>query len=381
MIGASRWWHLALGAAAAIAVGVVALVEPAPAALGVAAVLAAYAGFWALVGRRAGTAGGGLAIVLSVATIAAAAVAAAFAPAAALFQFFAYPLLWSVARSFAWAVAANVALAVSVAAGSLVSLGTSPASLLQVGVTQSVTFAFSIVIGVWITRLESESRRRQELLDRLAAMQDELAALHRDAGVTSERERLARELHDTIAQSLAGLVLLGQRARREFADGRLTDETLELLESGARDALTETRALVAAGARIEPGRGIVETLERLLARFEREAGVAVVLDARVDAPLDRDAEVVLVRCVQEGLANARKHAGASQVRIELAVDGAAATVRVVDNGTGFDPDTVQEGFGLPGLRDRVALAGGTIRLDSNGAGTALEATLPGRAAG
>ncbi len=172
-------------------------------------------------------------------------------PVLAIVQCISYPGVWMLARTTRRAVLFNVAIAIAVGIGFLVSVGTTLADLGQTAVTIAISLGFSLAFGFWISRIATLSEERRRLLDHLTAAQDELAILHRDTGVTSERERMARELHDTIAQTLAGLVLLGQRSRRELAAGTLSDDTLELLESGARDALAETRSLVAASA---PGR-------------------------------------------------------------------------------------------------------------------------------
>jgi len=233
-------------------------------------------------------------------------------------------------------------------------------------------------MGVWISRIADLGHERKRLLDELTAAQSQLEVLHRDAGATDERERLARELHDTIAQTLTGQVLLTQRARRELAAGALTGETLDLIESAARAALTETRSLVAASARVElPGGGLVSALEQLAARFQRESGITVSVGSTLTGQLDRDAEVVLLRCAQEGLANVRKHAGARAVRVELSSDRGFARVRVVDDGHGFQPEAAESaGFGLSGLRDRLALVGGTLDVDGTAGATTLAARVP-----
>ena len=94
------------------------------------------------------------------------------------------------------------------------------------------------------------------------------------------------------------------------------------------------------------------------------------------APLDRDAEVVLLRCAQEGLANVRKHAGARAVRVELS-SADFARVDVVDDGHGFEPEAAASaGFGLSGLRDRLGLVGGTLAVDGTPGATTLTARLP-----
>jgi signal transduction histidine kinase len=187
---------------------------------------------------------------------------------------------------------------------------------------------------------------------------------------------MSREVHDTVAQSLTGLVLLAQRARRGFASGSLDDETLELIETSARDALAETRALVAAAAPVELTQGgIAEALERLAERFERETRIRVSVSTSLDEPLDRDTEVVLLRCAQEGLANVRKHSAAAHARMELTVASGDARLVLSDDGRGF-PAEARAGFGLAGLRDRLALAGGTLEVDGTPGATALTATLP-----
>ncbi len=386
MVLASRWWALGLGAVVLVCTVIVVVGGDAGTTDGLTAigVLAAYSVFWAAVARRAPD-GGALSVVVIIVTIVTAGVLTACSPVLAIFQFIAYPAVWTVAGSLVIAVSANVAVCLSVAAGFLASLGTSPDALTQTVLTQGISLAFSLVMGLWISRIAARSEERRELLERLTATQDELAVLHRDAGVTSERERLARDLHDTIAQTLTGLVMLGQTSRRELEAGVLTDATLAMIEDGARDALAETRSLVAAGAPAELGAGIADALRRLGERFEREAGIRVVVSAEIasaDATggvgpdLDRDTQVVLLRCVQEGLANVRKHAEATSARVDLRITDRLATVRIVDDGRGFDPSGEAAGFGLRGLRDRLGLVGGELTVDGTAGATTLEARLP-----
>lgn len=384
MVLASRWWSLGLAAVVLICAGIVLTTTGASAAgLTALAVLAFYSVFWMTAARRA-TEGGALSVVVIVVTVITAGVLTACYPALAVFQFIAYPTIWTVVRSTGIAIAVNVAICLSVAAGFVVSLGTEPGALAQTAITQGISLAFSIVMGLWITRIATLSEERRELLERLTATQDELAVLHRDAGIISERARLARDLHDTIAQDLTGLVMLGQRSRRELEAGVLADATLAMIEDGARDALAETRSLVAAGAPVELGAGIADALQRLGERFEREAGIRVVVSAEVggsdsgagSADLDRDSQVVLLRCVQEGLANVRKHSAATSARVELRITEGLATVRIVDDGQGFDPSGEATGFGLRGLRDRLGLVGGDLSIDGTAGATTLEARLP-----
>jgi signal transduction histidine kinase len=374
----SRWWDLAIGAAALLSAVILWAGAPAARDIVVGAVaIVLLVGGYLVFGRRAYE-GDGRSIAYSITVVISTGMLVAANPMLAIVQCIAYPAVWMLARTTRIAVLFNIAIAVAVGIGFVISIGTSPAELGQTAVTVVISLGFSLAFGVWITRIATLSEERRRLLENLTAAQHELAVLHRDTGVTSERERLARELHDTIAQSLAGLVLLGQRSRRELAAGTLTDGTLEMLESGARDALAETRSLVAASAPVELNAGIAAALNRLGERFSRETGIEVSSSVTVDpdAPLGRDSEVVLLRCAQEGLANVRKHAGATAARLELTVDATRATMQVIDDGRGFDPAAASGGFGLTGLRDRIALVGGSVSVDGTPGATTLTARLP-----
>jgi signal transduction histidine kinase len=341
-----------------------------------AGILAAFFVFWALV-HRPECEGTSRAVAVLVVTIAVAGALNVVDSSLAFFQAFAFPAVWTLLTTVRSSVIASGALAAVEVVGFLLRLGATVNTLVLAVSIEGVSFVFAVAMGVWITRIAEYGNERQRLLTELTAAQTQLEVLHRDAGATGERERLARELHDTIAQSLTGQVLLAQRARRELAGGTLTDSTLELLESASREALTETRSLVAASARVElPGGGLVEALHQLGSRFERESGVVVTVSSTLQAAMDRDTEVVLLRCAQEGLANVRKHAGARVARVELGVAGGVATLSVVDDGRGFDVATASAGFGLSGLRDRLGLVGGELAVDGTPGATRLVARLP-----
>jgi signal transduction histidine kinase len=297
----------------------------------------------------------------------------------AIMQCVVYPLAWIISPRLRWAIIANVALALAVGVGFLVSNGTNASSLAQTALTVTFSLGFSIAIGLWITQIWKLSDQRQSLLTELRAAQDELVALNRDAGITSERERLAREIHDTIAQDLTGLVMLAERAQRDLGTGNTEQaaEQLAVLEETARSALAETRALVAATAAVGlTSAGIAEALERLADRFTRETGVPVGVEIEGNLLVGRDIEVVLLRSAQEGLANIRKHAQASTATIRVVEHEDTVTLSVTDDGVGFDPADGTGGFGLGGLRDRLALVGGTLEVASSSRGTTLTAMLP-----
>lgn len=170
-------------------------------------------------------------------------------------------------------------------------------------------------------------------------------------------------------------------AERSRLDG--SHEAISLIEDAAREALREARALVVVeSSAADPSGSLAEALRRLGERFGRETGLPVSVEA---SPLvvPRDLQVVLLRCAQEGLANVRKHAAAGAASLVLTVDDEAVLV-VSDDGRGLGgarPDGADigagGGFGLAGMRDRVALVGGTLEArDGEAAGTTLTVRIP-----
>jgi signal transduction histidine kinase len=295
-------------------------------------------------------------------------------PTLAIIQVVAYPLAWAYSATIRRALIANIVIALAVGVGLLVSLGTSTDNLLQTGLTVAVSLGFSLAMGFWISRMTELGEERGRLLEELQGAQEQIAALHRDAGAAAERERLARELHDTIAQDLTGLVMLAQHAGRE---GGSSSQTLGMIEESARAVLSETRALVAAGAAVtDDDLDLVGALHRLAERYSRETGIAVTVQGPERLRLPRDLEVVVLRCAQESLANARKHARASRIQVGLEAQGDTVRVTIRDDGIGFDPDAAPDGFGLPGMRDRLALVDGALTVSSAlGAGTTVTAQV------
>ena len=342
-----------------------------------AGILAAFTIFWAIFVVRPDEEDTPRSLVTLVVAIATTGALTATDTSLAFFQVIAFPAAWTLLGSIRRSVIACAVIAVVVGLAFPIRLGFTTTPIVLAVAIEGISFVFAIAMGLWISRIAELGHERKRLLDELTAAQAQLEIAHRDAGATDERERLARELHDTIAQSLTGQVLLAQRARRELAAGSLTDETLELIESGSRDALTETRSLVAAGARVDlPGGGLVAALEQVAARFQRESGITVAVTSSLSAPLDRDAEVVLLRCAQEGLANVRKHAGAHDVRVTVGATGGFVRLTVVDDGHGFEPANAAPGFGLGGLRDRLGLVGGSLVIDGTPGATTLTARVP-----
>lgn len=250
----------------------------------------------------------------------------------------------------------------------------------------AVSLAFSIALGLWVTQIAEQSEERAALLAQLGAAQAELAATHHAAGVVAERERLAQEIHDTLAQGFTSVVMLAQTTSAELERGNAgaARGRVEQIEQVARQNLAEARALVAAfGPADLQDATLGEALGRLADRFTRQAGVRVSLlpgTPGAATGLSREAQVALLRAAQEAMANVRRHAGATSVTLGLArVDG-GVRLEVADDGRGIAPDAV-EGQGLRGMRERARAAGGELQVDSEpGAGTRLTLTVPVAAA-
>ncbi|MGW9182769.1 sensor histidine kinase [Agromyces sp. NPDC055661] len=378
----ARWWDLAAIVAASVIV-VLTIIDPpyGPSEWGAWAAAAAFLVVYFAGGRRLLPVGE-LRPYLVVAILFAAvlAVGTTFEPAFAIVQAFIYPFVWTTAPSTRSAITANILVAVAIVVGYVARSG---AAGLLTGLGVAVlTVGFSIALGLWITRIAQYGEERARLLDDLQAAQGQLAAMHRDAGVTEERGRLAREIHDTIAQSLTGLVMVAQRAgnRLEAVDGEAAASArgdIELMEQMAREALTEARGLVASLTPVEAEAGLAEALRRLAVSFERETGVAVSVSAEVTG-LDRELEVVLLRSAQEAIANVRKHARASTATIAVTADDADVVLTVTDDGVGpGEAQPGEHGFGLAGIRDRAALAGGTFEFGPGASGgTRLRVVVP-----
>jgi signal transduction histidine kinase len=241
------------------------------------------------------------------------------------------------------------------------------------------TVVLGIAMGTWITRIISESQERAQLIAELQESREEVGRLSREAGVAAERARLAAEIHDTLAQGFTSLVTLVQAAESELdSDTDKARRHLTLAARTARENLTEARALVAGLTPTALGTGSLDqAIHRQLERFAEEHPVSVTYQADGDsASLPTVLEVVLLRMVQESLTNVRKHAEATEVTITLRVNESCASMRVKDNGVGFDPGQPADGFGLRGMRNRAGQVGGQLTVHSGTQGTTVELEVP-----
>ncbi|MFD6178350.1 MULTISPECIES: sensor histidine kinase [unclassified Isoptericola] len=361
-----------------------------------AAILAAYAVWGA---RAARTRDQRTATAYVVVLISGTAVAVAQNGIATLLLFGAFTQLWMLFDPPRRAVVASVVLAAATTVGIAFQGGFDVATLLQAAPQLAIALAFTIALGLWVATTMRLSEERARLLAELRAAQAELAESHHAAGVTAERERLAREIHDTLAQGFTSVVTQTQAATAALDRGEQdrARERLLLVEQTARDNLAEARALVAAFAPVPlQGSTLAEALRRLAERFTAETGARVLLDvAGTAAPGGATghaaADVVLLRAAQEALANVRRHAGAHAVTIRLTRDAAAdpstdpagggehapgVRLEVTDDGRGL-PAGHTDGLGLAGMRERVSAVGGTLDVGpGERGGTRVEVHVP-----
>lgn len=203
----------------------------------------------------------------------------------------------------------------------------------------------------------------------------------RDVAVLEERNRLARELHDSVTQLLFSLTLNLEAAgslvtqRPEKASSLITRS-----QEMASEALAEMRSLI---FELRPAalqeKGLAMALTNHVNLFRRRQGVEVALTLEGEERLPPEMEFCLYRIAQEALNNVVKHAQATQVTITYRVSPAEASLTVQDNGVGFDParGPGAESFGMLGMRERLESLGGTLRVESTpGSGALIEALLP-----
>ncbi|MFC4113080.1 sensor histidine kinase [Nonomuraea zeae] len=273
------------------------------------------------------------------------------------------------------AVAVMVAMFAAPAVQLMVTLGSDP---VLIAVAIVLGLSASSLLGVFIGRLGRQNTERARLIEELDRTREELAEVSKEAGRLAERERLAGDIHDTLAQGFAGIIMLLQAAGPWTGDGR--DRHVTRAMQTARENLAETRALIAALAPPAlDGASLEEALMRLAKGFELPVEVAV-RDPGTSAPVEVpiDVQEVLVRAAQEGLANVRKHARASSVRLTLDhVRGAAVRLTIRDDGCGFAPETSTGGYGLRAMRSRVTRVGGTVSVTGGpGEGTTVTVEVP-----
>lgn len=293
--------------------------------------------------------------------------------------FLAYSQIWFFTRSRTAGVAWATVLTAAIVAAAVGRVRATGPAVAEIAAQYGVALLFAVALGLWITQIAEQSEVRAHLLEELDAAQDALAASHHAAGVVAERERLAAEIHDTLAQGFTSVVMLAQTAAVELERGHVerAADRLRHIEDVARDNLAEARALVAAFAPPDLQDGsLADALARLAARFGAETGLRVDVVDEAGDTAGPEAQVVLLRAAQESLANVRRHADASHVTLRLTRADDAVVLEVVDDGRGLPPGA-PEGNGLRGMRARADAAGGTLDVTgAPGDGTRVRLRVP-----
>jgi signal transduction histidine kinase len=233
-----------------------------------------------------------------------------------------------------------------------------------------------------IAELAQANQRLEEIMAENTGLQAQLLTQAREAGAGDERQRMAREIHDTLAQGLTGIITQLEVAQQTAKDAE-RERRISNATQLARDSLAEARRSVQAlrPKALEDSR-LPDALAEEAARWSVTSGVTAEVRTTGDAHvLHPEVEVTLLRVAQEALANVAKHAAASRAWITLSYMGDVVTLDVRDDGAGFDPalapDSDTGGFGLIAMRQRVQRLAGQLEIESEpGSGTVVSASLP-----
>jgi signal transduction histidine kinase len=293
-----------------------------------------------------------------------------------------FPSIYSL-LSLSWAIVMNLLLAALIVVAQLSESGGSlswrdPTVWAYAGIA-----LIGVAIGVWVNAVIRQSAHRRRLIEQLEATQAELAAAERRQGVMEERARLAREIHDTLAQGFTSIVM-----HLEAAEGALPERPdtlrhhLNQARRTARASLDQARQVVHdLRPELLARHSLPDAIERAARRWSGETGIPVSVTVTGGVlDLHPDVDVTLLRATQEALANVRKHAAASQARLTLSYMGDMVILDVQDDGVGIgrgEASPYGGGFGLQAMRERVEQLGGAVDVESEpGVGTTVAVSIP-----
>jgi NarL family two-component system sensor histidine kinase YdfH len=243
-----------------------------------------------------------------------------------------------------------------------------------------------VVVYVTLYGRQAEARvQAQRLLGELEQAHLQLveyAAQVEDLTLAAERQRMARELHDTLAQGLAGLILQLEAGSTHLEHGRTAraQEIIHQAMGRARATLADARRAIKDLREVpESARDLDKVLRREVERFSAATGIPCDLSLELPEPIPEPLSVHAQRIVAEGLANVARHAQANQVWLHAVSTGKMLDFEIRDDGLGFDASIVgrRDHYGLVGMRERARLAGGSMEITSQmGQGTRLKFALP-----
>ncbi|MDK8451592.1 sensor histidine kinase [Corynebacterium mastitidis] len=283
---------------------------------------------------------------------------------------------------------------VAVVVATVISIGAQIPKGLTVGAVMGPTVSALVVVAIYYAfrTLWQVSAERQELIEQLMDTRTQLAASEHAAGMAAERQRIAHEIHDTVAQGLSSIQMLLHAAERDLGKTGLSEEEsapvrtrIDQARRSASENLAEARAMIAA---LQPAGLSSTSLEAALRRVATSFGASADMSIEVDIEgevydLPMRVEAVLLRVAQGAVGNAVKHSGAQRARITVTYGQGEVRLDVVDNGRGFDPQAVAQRpaglghVGLDAMRRRAEEIGGRLTVESSpGAGTAMSAAIP-----
>jgi signal transduction histidine kinase len=235
----------------------------------------------------------------------------------------------------------------------------------------------STIIGAFISSIIKQSTDRQRLIDELTRSRANLMRVEREAGRLNERQRLARDIHDTLAQHFTSIIM--HLAAAKHSNPESVQSEVQQAEDAAREGLDEIRRIVwdIRPEQIEKA-SLVEAVEELAARWSAENSVQVKMNVTgTPRSLTSSAETALLRISQEAMHNIHKHAQAKNVNITFSFMEDLFVMDIADDGLGFEPSNIKNGFGMKTMRDRAEELSGTLTIESErGAGTAIAVSIP-----
>jgi len=247
--------------------------------------------------------------------------------------------------------------------------------------------ASALFLFLYVNAIISQSTVRQTLIEELQATQAQLADSERRQGTLMERQRLAREIHDTLAQGFISITMLLEAAKASLTSNRnAAQEQLDQAQQTAKDGLAEARRVVnALRPEVLESQLFPDALSTVAQRWSREAGIGVNTTVTGDVqPFPAEVEDALIRAAQEALTNVKRHASAKRVDVTLSYLNNLIVLDVQDDGVGLDRAHIAEvetdadgGFGLQAMSQRIRELGGTLGIESApGEGTTIVVQVP-----
>lgn len=253
-------------------------------------------------------------------------------------------------------------------------------SWLLIGIIPVVIF---VILFVTLYQRQNEAREQAMALARQLEEANrqlsEYADQVEDLTIANERQRMARELHDTLSQGLTGIIL-----QLEAVSAHLNNQNIEKAETIVTNAMEQARATLAEARdaiddlRSTQFKDLESALHLEVSRFQKTANTACELEVKELSKIPEKTSQIVMQNVKEALANVSRHARATHVKVQATIEDRFLVVKVEDDGQGFNPEQVPAGhYGLLGMRERLRQVGGNLGVQSKpGGGTQLEMRIP-----